>query len=89
MPGGYGGVPKAIVPDNLKAAVIKADKYEPVLNQSMEDFANHYGTVVVPARSARPKDKSLVENQVKMIYSRVLHPFETSSSSIYMHLIKL
>ncbi|MGJ1292537.1 IS21 family transposase, partial [Sphingobacterium multivorum] len=41
-----GGVPKTIVPDNLKAAVIKADKYEPVLNQSMEDFANHYGTVL-------------------------------------------
>jgi len=69
-----GGVPKAIVPDNLKAAVIKANKYEPVLNQSMEDFANHYGTVVVPARSGKPKDKSLVENQVKMIYSRVFAP---------------
>ncbi|MGH2622879.1 MAG: IS21 family transposase, partial [Sphingobacterium sp.] len=66
-----GGVPNAIVPDNLKAAVIKADKYEPILNQSMEDFANHYGTVVVPARAGRPKDKSLVENQVKMIYTRV------------------
>lgn len=70
----FGGVPKAIVPDNLKAAVIKADKYEPLLNQAMEDFANHYGTVVVPARSGRPKDKSLVENQVKMIYSRVFAP---------------
>lgn len=69
-----GGVPKAIVPDNLKAAVIKADKYEPVLNQSMEDFANHYGTAVVPARAGRPKDKSLVENQVKMIYTRVFAP---------------
>lgn len=69
-----GGVPKAIVPDNLKAAVIKADKYEPILNQSMEDFANHYGTVVVPARAGRPKDKSLVENQVKMIYTRVFAP---------------
>lgn len=69
-----GGVPKAIVPDNLKAAVIKADKYEPILNQSMEDFANHYGTVVVPGRSGKPKDKSLVENQVKMIYTRVFAP---------------
>lgn len=66
-----GGVPKALVPDNLKAAVIKADKYEPIINQCMEDFANHYGTVVVPARSGRPRDKSLVENQVKLIYTRV------------------
>ena len=69
-----GGVPKAIVPDNPKAAVVKSDKYEPVLNRLMEDFANHYNTVVVPARPGRPKDKSLVENQVKMIYSRVFAP---------------
>ena len=41
----------------------------------MEDFANHYNTVVVPARPGRPKDKSLVENQVKIIYSRVFPRF--------------
>lgn len=66
-----GGVPKSLVPDNLKAAVIKASKYEPGINQLLEDFANHYGTVVIPARAARPQDKALVENQVKLIYSRV------------------
>ncbi len=37
----------------------------------MEDFANHYGTTVTPARVRKPKDKALVENQVKLIYSRV------------------
>lgn len=66
-----GGVPQAFVPDNLKAAVIKADRYEPTLSRSMEDFANHYGAVVVPARPYKAKDKSMVENQVKMIYTRV------------------
>ena len=66
-----GGVPKALVPDNLKAAVIKADRYEPGINTALEDLANHYGTTVVPARVRRPKDKALVENQVKLIYSRV------------------
>jgi len=66
-----GGVPKILVPDNLKSAVVKADRYEPSINQTLEDFANHYNMSVVPTRSARPKDKALVENQVKIIYSRV------------------
>jgi len=67
----FGGSPKILVPDNLKAAVIKADRYEPDLNRVMEDFANHYGFVVIPARAGKPKDKASVENQVKIIYSRV------------------
>lgn len=66
-----GGVPLALVPDNLKSAVIVANRYEPKINQALEDFANHYGTTVVPARAKKPKDKALVENQVKLIYSRV------------------
>lgn len=66
-----GGVPKALVPDNLKSAVIKADRYEPTINTCMDDFANHYGATTFPARALRPCDKSLVENQVKLIYTRV------------------
>lgn len=66
-----GGVPLALVPDNFKSAVVKANRYEPKINQALEDFANHYGTTVVPARAKKPKDKALVENQVKLIYSRV------------------
>lgn len=66
-----GGVPRTLVPDNLKSAVIKANPYEPELNRALEDFANHYGTSVTPARPRKPKDKSLVENQVKLIYNRV------------------
>ena len=62
---------KALVPDNLKAAVVKADSYEPSINTALDDLANHYGTTVVPARARKPKDKALVENQVKLIYSRV------------------
>lgn len=68
---GIGGVPKALVPDNLKSAVIKSSRYEPTINTVLEDLANHYGTVVAPARVRKPKDKALVENQVKVIYSRV------------------
>lgn len=66
-----GGIPQALVPDNFKAAVTKASRYEPGINRTMEDFANHYGTTVIPARAGKPKDKALVENQVRMIYSRV------------------
>lgn len=66
-----GGAPQALVPDNLKSAVIKTSKYEPAINRVLEDFANHYGVTVVPARAKKPKDKALVENQVKLIYSRV------------------
>jgi len=66
-----GGVPQILVPDNLKAAVIKADIYDPTINQALTDFANHYNTTVIPARSRKPKDKALVENQVKLIYTRV------------------
>jgi transposase len=66
-----GGVPRILVPDNLKSAVIKASRYEPDINRAMEDFANHYHTTVIPARARKPKDKALVENQVKLIYSRV------------------
>lgn len=69
----FGGVPAAIVPDNLRAAVTKSSKYEPVINESFADFAEHYGTVVLPARAYRPKDKSLVEGVVKIIYHRIYH----------------
>lgn len=68
---GLGGVPQTLVPDNLKAAVIRANPYEPDINRALEDFANHYGTSVTPARPRKPQDKSLVENQVKLIYNRV------------------
>lgn len=66
-----GGVPQTLVPDNLKSAITKASKYEPSINKVLEDLANHYGTTVTPARIRKPKDKALVENQVKLVYSRV------------------
>jgi len=64
----FGGAPRILVPDNLKAAVIKSDRYEPEINNTLEDMGNHYGFVVIPARPRKPKDKSLVEDQVRLIY---------------------
>lgn len=66
-----GGVPQVLVPDNLKSAIVKASAYEPDVNRALEDFANHYNTTVIPTRARKPKDKALVENQVKLIYTRV------------------
>lgn len=78
----FGGVPQAIVPDNLKSAVIKSSKYEPTLNEAFEDFADHYQFTILPARSYRPKDKALVEGAVKILYTRIYSnmPKELSTS---------
>ncbi len=70
----YGGVPSAIVPDNLKAAVTKSNRYEPTLNETFADFADHYSTTILPARAYRPRDKALVEGAVKIMYSRIYAP---------------
>ena len=67
----YGGVPRTIITDNLKSAVIKADRYQPEANKVFEDFCNHYGMVHLPARAYKPRDKALVENHVRIIYQRV------------------
>jgi transposase len=54
-----GGVPKALVCDNLKAGVTAASRYEPGVNRTYQDLAAHYGTTVMPARSRKPRDKAI------------------------------
>ena len=56
----FGGVPKATVPDNLKAGITKPSRYEPGVNRTYQDLADHYGFVVLPARIRRPRDKTSV-----------------------------
>ncbi len=56
-----GGVPEIVVPDNLKAAVTRAHRYEPEINRTYADLAYHYGFAVIPARAAKPRDKAKVE----------------------------
>ena len=70
----YGGVPQALVPDNLKAAVTRASRYEPKVNSYFADFADHYQTAVLPTRTYKPRDKAIVENAVRIIYTRVFAP---------------
>jgi transposase len=82
----FGGAPKAIVPDNLKSAVTKGSKYAPILNEPFENFGDHYNTTILPARPRQPKDKSLVEGAVKLIYQRIYTKLE---SQIFLSLEEL
>lgn len=70
----FGGVPKVVVPDNLKSAVTKPNYYDPELNRAYKDLADHYDVVILPARVRRPKDKAKVENAVLQVERWVLAP---------------
>jgi len=63
----FGGVPEIVVPDNLKSGVIKPCRYDPDLNPSYHEMANHYGVAVIPARVRKPKDKSKAEGGVLLV----------------------
>ena len=67
-----GGVPALIVPDNLRALVAVADRYEPALNRATAEFADHYGTVILPARPRKPQDKAKVEVGVQVVERWIL-----------------
>lgn len=60
----FGAAPAILVPDNLKAGVIKPHRYEPILNRSYAELAAHYGCAILPARPKKPRDKAKVESGV-------------------------
>lgn len=67
-----GGVPKILVPDNLKAAVLRASRYEPRLNPAYLEMARHYGMVILPARARKPRDKARAEAGVQVVERWIL-----------------
>jgi len=73
----YGGCPQLIVPDNPRALVSRACRYEPQLNETVRDFARHYGVSVLPARPFCPQDKASAESSVQVatrwILARLRH----------------
>lgn len=75
----FGGVPELVVPDNLKAGVTSACYYEPEVNPTYQEMARHYGTVILPARVRKPRDKSKVENGVQQVERWVLAPLRNHS----------
>jgi transposase len=62
----FGGVPRKIVPDNPKALITRASRYDPDLNPSYQEFALHYKVAIVPARVRSPRDKAKVETAVQI-----------------------
>ena len=63
----FGGVPQLIVPDNPKAMIADANRYEPRTNDTVRDFARHYGTSILPARPRHPQDKAKAESAVQIV----------------------
>ena len=68
----FGGVPKKIIIDNLKAAVKRHDWFDPELNRKVIEFARHYNTVIVPTKPYTPEHKGKVESSVKYIQNNAL-----------------
>jgi transposase len=72
----FGGSTAITVCDCLKTGVTKTDGYEAVIQREYQLLAEHYGTVILPARPRHPKDKPLVENAVQQIYRTVYAPLD-------------
>jgi len=68
----FGGVPQTLIIDNLKAAVTRADWYDPELNPKIQEFCRHYGTIVLPTRPRMPRHKGKVERGVGYAQSNAL-----------------
>ena len=73
----YGGVPRAVVPDQLRSAVTVPCRYEPGIQRTYAELAAHYGTTILPARPAKPRDKAIAEVGVQVaerwIVARLRH----------------
>ena len=63
----FGGVSRRLIIDNMKAAVIKADRYEPVFNRTFQEYSQHRGFLIDAAVARHPEGKATVENQVKYV----------------------
>ena len=70
----FGGVPERIVPDNLKSGVTSPCRYEPGINRTYQEWAEHYGVAVIPARPLKPRDKAKVEKAVQEVERQILAP---------------
>ncbi len=68
----FGGVPEVVVPDNLKSGVTRPCRYEPEINTAYLSLATHYGTVILPARVRKPRDKAKAENGVLFVERWIL-----------------
>ncbi|MHB9008509.1 MAG: IS21 family transposase [Limisphaerales bacterium] len=68
----YGGVPALTVPDNTRTAVVQPCRYEPLLHRTYQEMAEHYGTVILPTRVRKPRDKAKAESAVQVAQRQIL-----------------
>jgi len=68
----FQGVARVTVPDNLKTGVVQPCRYEPLIHRSYQEMAEHYGTVIIPARARKPRDKAKVETGVQIAERQIL-----------------
>jgi transposase len=83
----FGGVPRTLVIDNLRAAVSRADWYDPELNPKVEEFCRHYGVVILPTRPAMPRHKGKIESGVKYAQNNALPGRRFESLSAQNHFL--
>jgi transposase len=70
----FGGVPQIVVPDNIKTGIKSPCFYEPDINRTYQEMAQHYGVAIIPARVRKPRDKAKVESHVRIVEQRILAP---------------
>lgn len=68
----YGGVTALTVPDNTRTAVVEPCRYEPLLHRTYQEMAEHYGTVILPTRIKKPRDKAKAESAVQVAQRQIL-----------------
>ena len=75
----FGGSVRTLVPDNLRAAVTKADWYDPEINPKVQDFCRHYGTVLLPTKPRMPRHKGKIERGIAYVRQNALkgHTFKS------------
>ena len=71
----FGGVPKVLVIDNLRAAVKQPDWYDPELNPILESFCRHYNVVILPTKPRTPRHKGKIERGVGYVKGNALYGF--------------
>jgi transposase len=75
----YGAVPKTILCDNLRTAVVRSDKYEPVFTQLCYQLSEHYNTTFSATRPHEPRDKAMVEKSVNIVYNNIYGPLRNET----------
>jgi transposase len=77
----FDGGSAILMPDNLKAGVSMACRYDPDVNPAYQQLPEHYGAEIIPARAGKPRDKAKAEVAAQNVERRVLTPFGTGGSS--------